>query len=155
MILITMKHINLTYRLNAFQEACEGLGLKITHQRREIYRAVIMTENHPDAVSVYRRVKKRIPMISLDTVYRNLKLLAKHGLISIVGLSQESLRFDGNMKPHHHFACIKCGMIRDFSSPDIGNLPMPEEVNAFGSPESVHLEVKGLCTACKRLSRRN
>ncbi|HPO16818.1 MAG TPA: transcriptional repressor [Candidatus Hydrogenedentes bacterium] len=150
-----MKSVDITHRLNVFQEACERLGLKITHQRMEIYRAVIMTENHPDAVSVYHRVKKRIPMISLDTVYRNLKLLAKHGLISIVGLSQESLRFDGNMTPHHHFACVKCGMIRDFNSPAIGHLPIPEEVKGFGSPVSVHLEVKGLCATCKKSSRRN
>jgi len=137
-------------RMKAFGEACERLGIKITHQRMEIYRAVASTKEHPDAVTVYRRVKKRIPTISLDTVYRNLKLLAEHALISIVGMSQESLRFDANMRPHHHFACVKCGMIRDFSSGVIGGLAMPDEAKAFGAPLSLHLEVKGICTACQR-----
>jgi len=137
-------------RMNAFGEACERLGIKVTHQRMEIYRTVASTEEHPDAVSVHRRVKKRIPTISLDTVYRNLKLLAEHGLISIVGMSQESLRFDGNMRPHHHFVCLKCGMIRDFSSGLVSGLAMPDEAKAFGNPLSLHLEVKGICTACQR-----
>jgi len=137
-------------RMKAFNEACERLEIKVTHQRMEIFRVVISTEEHPDAVTVHRRVKKRIPTISLDTVYRNLKLLAEHGLISIVGMSQESLRFDGNMRPHHHFACVKCGMIRDFSSGAIDGLAMPDEAKAFGTPLSLHFEVTGICTACQR-----
>ena len=137
-------------RMNVFNEACERLGIKVTHQRMEIFRVVVSTEEHPDAVTIHRRVKKRIPTISLDTVYRNLKLLAEHGVISIVGMSQESLRFDGNVRPHHHFACVKCGMIRDFSSGVIGDLAMPEEAKALGKPLSLHLEVKGICAACQR-----
>ncbi len=154
MIIITMNSTTLHHRLKEFQEACAGLGLKVTHQRVEIFRAVIGTERHPDAEWVYRRVKQRIPMISLDTVYRNLKLLAERGLISIVGLSQESLRFDGNSEPHHHFTCVKCGLIRDFSCERMECPPMPEEAKVFGRPISVHLEVKGLCVACKKSAHR-
>ncbi len=149
-----MNGATLQHRLEEFQEACKRLGLKVTHQRMEIFRGVIMTEKHPDAVSVHRQVKKRIPMISLDTVYRNLKLLAEHGLISIVGLSQESLRFDGNSAPHHHFTCVKCGLIRDFSCAPMECPAMPEEAKAFGRPLSVHLEVKGLCAVCKKSAHR-
>ena len=141
-------------RMNAFQGACERLKLKVTHQRLEIFRVVISTEDHPDVDWVYRRVKKRVPTISLDTVYRNLKLLSDHGLISIVGMSHESLRFDGNTHPHHHFTCVKCGLIRDFSSEGIIRLAIPDEAKAFGDPLSLHLEIKGICTACQRAVRR-
>jgi Fur family peroxide stress response transcriptional regulator len=119
----------------------------------EIFRVVISTEEHPDAVTVHRRVKKRIPTVSLDTVYRNLKLLADHGLLAIVGMSQESLRFDGNMQEHHHFACVKCGLIRDFSSGAIGGLTMPDEAKTFGAPLSLHLEVKGICATCQKSAK--
>jgi Fur family peroxide stress response transcriptional regulator len=141
-------------QMHAFGEACARLGIKVTHQRMEIFRVVVSTEEHPEVVSVHRRVKKRIPTISLDTVYRNLKLLAEHGLISIVGMSQESLRFDGNMRPHHHFSCMKCGMIRDFSSEGAGYPEIPDAAKAFGAPLSLHLEVKGICTACQRSVQR-
>lgn len=142
-------------RMDAFGEACARLGLKVTHQRTEIFRVVASTEDHPDAVFVHREVQKKIPAISLDTVYRNLKLLAERGLLSIVGMSQENLRFDANLGPHHHFSCVRCGMIRDFSSEGLGALPMPEEAKDFGEPVSLHLEVKGVCAACRRKGRGN
>lgn len=141
-------------RMNAFRDTCARLGLKITHQRMEIFRQVISTEEHPDVLTIHRRVKKRIPTISLDTAYRTLKLLAEHGLVSVVGMSQESLRFDGNVRPHHHFVCVKCGVIRDFTSDKIVLAASPPEARTFGTPLSLHLEVKGICSTCQRRKKR-
>lgn len=138
-----------TEQMEGFRRACVDHGIKITQQREEIFRAVISTGEHPDAVTVHRCVKKSIPSISLDTVYRNLKLLSEYGLISIVGMSHESVRFDGNMAPHHHFTCVRCGRIHDFLSEGAGGLAPPDEARSFGKPLSVHLEVKGVCTACQ------
>ncbi len=135
-------------RMTAFREMCERRGLKVTHQRLEIYRELASMEEHPDAEAIHSRVRRRIPTVSLDTVYRNLKLLADHGLISVVGMSHERLRFDANMAPHHHFVCVKCGLIRDFSSSCLGILTPPDEVKEFGEPLSVHVEVKGVCSVC-------
>jgi len=136
--------------MDAFARECRELGLKVTYQRMEIFRVAVSTDEHPDAVTVHKRVKKRIPTISLDTVYRNLKLLAAHGLLAVVGTSGEHLRFDANRGPHHHFACVKCGMIRDFTSEVLAALPLPQEVRHLGVPLSQHLEVKGICAACEK-----
>lgn len=141
-------------RMRTFNAACARLGIKITHQRMEIFRAVISTEEHPDAETIHRWVKKRIPTISLDTVYRNLRLLAEHDLIAIVGMSQENLRFDGNAHPHHHFVCVRCGKIRDFAFDAPDSLQTPKTARVFGEPLSVHLEVKGICTGCRGDVRR-
>jgi Fur family peroxide stress response transcriptional regulator len=132
-----------------FREACERQGLKATHQRLEIYRELASTEEHPDVETIYQGVTKRIPSISRDTVYRNLNLLAEHGLISIVGMSHERLRFDANMLHHHHFVCVKCGRIQDFYSPNLDAIKMPKEAKAFGTPVSLHVEVKGVCAICQ------
>lgn len=144
---------NIDGQVKEFTEACDRLGIKVTHQRMEIYRVLIATEEHPDAASVYARVRKRIPTISLDTVYRNLRLLADHGLVSIVGMSQESVRFDGNMSAHHHFTCIRCGMIRDFPGESIADLKIPDAAQAFGAALSMHVEVKGICRECQSRRR--
>ena len=136
-------------RMAAFRTECERLGLKLTHQRLEIYREMASTEEHPDADTVHRRVRKRIPVVSKDTVYRNLKLLAEHGLISIVGLSHDRLRFDANREPHHHFVCVRCGRIQDFCSPCLASIQMPQEAKTYGNPVSLHLEVKGVCVSCQ------
>lgn len=149
-----MTREKLNERMQEFTASCERLGLKITHQRTEIFRIVISTENHPDALYVYNRVKKRIPTISIDTVYRNLKLLAGHGLISILGLSHENLRFDGNAQTHHHFTCVECGKICDFVSEKAAGFVVPPEAQALGKPLSFHVEVKGICVACQEKPKR-
>ena len=135
-------------RMETFRQACVERGVKITHQRLTIYRELALSEEHPDADMIYRRVRKRVPTVSRDTVYRNLKLLSEHGLISIVGMSHERLRFDANMESHHHFVCTRCGLIRDFYSQHLESMEFPREVEIFGQPVSLHLEVKGVCAAC-------
>jgi len=139
-------------RVEAFRKACASRGLKATHQRLEIYRELASTEGHPDAYTIHRRVCERIPTISRDTVYRNLKMLAEHGLISIVGMSHERLRFDAETGFHHHFVCVRCGLIRDFYSPRLEDIECPEEAEAFGDPVSLHFEIKGVCNACRALA---
>lgn len=136
-------------RVHAFRECCVERNVKVTHQRLEIYRVLASSEEHPDAETIQGRVRKRIPTISPDTVYRNLKLLAEHGLVSIVGMSHERLRFDANMASHHHFVCLKCGKIRDFYSRRLDGLKTPEEACVFGEAVSVHVEVKGVCNGCR------
>ncbi len=142
-------HDKIQTAMAGFREACERQGLKLTHQRLEIYRELAATEEHPDAETIHRRVRRRIPTISQDTVYRNLKLLAEEGLISIVGMSHERLRFDANMGMHHHFVCVRCGLIRDFCSADSSASTIPDEASTFGESVSVHLEVKGVCHGCR------
>jgi len=142
-------------RMNSFRAACACRGVKVTHQRLEIYRELASTEEHPDADTIHGRVRERIPTISRDTVYRNLKMLVDHGLISVVGKSHERLRFDANMGLHHHFVCVQCGLIRDFCSGHLIGVDVPAEAETFGAPLSVHLEVKGVCKSCQGLKSQN
>ena len=135
-------------RISHFKGVCRDKGLKLTHQRIEIYREVAQTGEHPDADSVYRRVRKRIPTVSLDTVYRTLWWLNDLGLVETLGLSHERTRFDANLAPHHHFVCKKCGITRDFYSTDLDNIKLPDSVIAFGEIEATHVEVEGICTTC-------
>ncbi len=136
-------------RLEVFRKTCQERGIKLTHQRLEIFRVLAGRDDHPDVETIYRIVKERIPTISLDTVYRNLRFLAEEGLISVVGLTDERQRFDANMSRHHHFVCILCGAIRDFTAETCGDVEVPDEVRRLGKPISVHLEVKGVCRKCQ------
>jgi hypothetical protein len=53
-------------RMSRFNEVCRNSGVKLTHQRMEIFREVAQTGDHPEAESVYKGVRKRMPTISLD-----------------------------------------------------------------------------------------
>jgi len=54
-------------------------GLRLTRPRRIILDVVRATDAHPTAAFVYRRVRRRLPRVSLATVYRNLRMLAAEG----------------------------------------------------------------------------
>jgi Fur family peroxide stress response transcriptional regulator len=135
-------------RLARFREAARESGLKLTHQRLEIFREVASTEEHPDAETVFRGVRERIPTISLDTVYRTLWLLEDLGVISALGPRRERVRFDANPRSHHHFVCESCGLVRDIESKELDSLTAPSEINGLASVSRVCVEIRGLCESC-------
>jgi Fur family peroxide stress response transcriptional regulator len=140
-------------RVKGFPEVCRHYGVKATHQRSEIYRELAGTKEHPDAETIYTRVRKRIPAISLDTVYRTLRLLKKKGVISRVGSLGERTRFDADTDRHHHFVCTECGFIGDIYNEEWNDFGASSDVKGTGTVNSVHVELRGLCKACQRKRR--
>ena len=135
-------------RLERFTAACKKAGVKLTHQRLEIFREIAGSTKHPDAETVFRGVRVRVPTVSLDTVYRTLWLLDGLGLITTLGPRRESVRFDPNLEHHHHYVCLRCGLAKDFESAELNVLAIPASVKKFGSVLATNVEVRGLCAAC-------
>ena len=99
----------------ARQEGLDTLrarGLRLTRPRRLILDVVRATDAHPTAALVYQRVRRRLPRVSLATVYRNLRVLASEGFLA-ERADTGGLRFDGNTGPHDHFTCLACRRIYD------------------------------------------
>ena len=139
----------LRHRLDEFKTGLKRAGVKVTHQRLEIFQEVAKSGDHPDAVTIYKAVRKRLPTISLDTVYRTLWLLLDLGLISTLG-AQNKVRFDGNMRQHHHFVCTNCSTTYDFYDSAFNVLKIPDAVQALGHVEKTQVEFTGLCLRCKQ-----
>lgn len=142
-------------RIARFLEICRRQGVKATHQRTEILRELASSEEHPDADTILVRVRQRIPAISVDTIYRTLRLLEDSGVIARVGFMRDRTRFDANTDRHHHFVCTECGMIGDFYSDAMDRLPVPRKVSEMGSVEGVHVELRGICRMCKQKATPN
>jgi Fur family peroxide stress response transcriptional regulator len=140
-------------RLEHFKEIARKAGVKLTHQRLVIFMELASTEQHPDADTIYRAVRQRMPTVSLDTVYRTLWMLHDLRLVTTLGPQRDRVRFDANLEQHHHFVCVRCGLVRDFESEALAHLPLPESVAALGSVEDAHVEVRGTCGACQRAER--
>jgi Fe2+ or Zn2+ uptake regulation protein len=123
-----------------------------TRQRELILDVVRSTMDHPTADWVYRQARRRLPRISLGTVYRNLKRLAALGVIREIHTGGHPARFDGNTGRHYHIRCLGCGRIND--------LPMSvdprfeaEAGRAMNYQVLGHqLEVQGLCPPCQGLA---
>lgn len=141
---------DLQERIQRFADALRQAGVKVTSQRLEVFHALTQSQEHPDAETIFATVRRRLPSVSRDTVYRTLWLLADLGLVSTLGVPRERFRFDGNMKKHHHFVCRRCGMTRDFYSEEFDGLRVPPEVEQLGEVETLQVEIRGLCQQCAR-----
>ncbi len=137
-------------RLEHLTSVAREAGLKLTHQRLEIFRELAGTEEHPDAETIFRAVQQRMPTVSLDTVYRTLWALHDLGLVATVGPQRHGVRFDANLDRHHHYCCVRCGLVRDFESDELDGLSVPDSVKRLGSVVNSHVEVRGLCATCQR-----
>ena len=136
-------------RLEHLSTVVKAAGVKLTHQRLEIFRELARTEDHPDAETVFRAVKRRMPTVSLDTVYRTLWMLRDLGLVTTLGPSRDGARFDVNLDRHHHYVCVRCKLVRDFESAELNSLLVPEAVRKLGTVVEAQVEVRGFCTKCR------
>ena len=144
------KKIEVERRLEHIETTVKAAGVKLTHQRREIFREIVENEAHPDVETVFRAVQARMPTVSLDTVYRTLWLLHDLGLATTLGPQRDGVRFDANLSHHHHYVCVRCGLVRDFESHNLNSLRLPESVTHIGSVVDAHVEVRGVCALCAR-----
>ena len=135
-------------QLRTFEEVHRKRGLKITHQRLEIFKELLNSNDHPTVEKIYSRLKSNLPTISLDTIYRTLTTLEQHGLVSRVQTMESQARFEGKMEEHHHVICKKCGRITDFQWQFFDEVSLPEEIKKWGTIEQKNITLQGLCKQC-------
>jgi Fur family transcriptional regulator, ferric uptake regulator len=122
---------------------------RMTKQRRIILDSLGKVTSHPTADEVYQMVRAELPRVSLGTVYRNLEILSAEGLVQKLDHGPGQRRFDGDITPHFHARCLKCGRVRDLPA------AAPVEVDRIaGNHPDFHvtgyrLEFVGVCSACR------
>ena len=127
----------------------------MTRQRRVILEELRKVKTHPSADEIYEIVRKRLPRISLGTVYRNLEILSESGDIQKLEPCCSLKRFDGNPNEHCHIRCVCCDRIAD--APVVPDLEIDlKRVNSTDFEIIGHrLEFLGLCPLCSDKSNRN
>lgn len=135
-------------RVSEFMEACRSEGVKITYQRLVIFKEIAGSKEHPDAETIYRRVRRKLPTISFDTVYRATSTLEKLKVISRLHIQSDRMRLDANTEPHQHFVCTQCGLVRDVYINSLEDLQIADEVKGYGEVQSLHVELQGVCCDC-------
>jgi Fur family peroxide stress response transcriptional regulator len=135
--------------MTRFESACREQGLKITHQRVEVFRAIYKAKDHPSVEEIYDVVHRRIPSISLDTVYRTVDTFEKLGLVSRFQAPDGRYRFDTNVDLHQHLVCASCGRIEDIHWEGLESLRVPS-VPGWSDLHLSSVEIRGLCETCRR-----
>src|SRR5579863_3475160 len=96
--------------------------MRMTPQRRAIFRYLSGNQAHPTAEEIFRAVRRRHPGLSLATVYNTLETLHELGEVGRLELGGGAERFDPEVRPHHHFNCRRCGKVQDV----FADLRLPE-----------------------------
>ena len=132
-----------------FRDLAWKCGLAATHQRQVIYEAVVAAPGHYSPENIYADVRRKIPSISLATVYKNLRLFVQHGLLREVSPHASTLLVEGNLGVHHHLVCTRCKTVRDIIEDDFINYNKLSRQAPRGFDLSDPLiEVFGLCKQC-------
>lgn len=125
--------------------------MRITKQRRIILEELRRIDFHPTADELYELVRKRLPHLSLGTVYRNLELLSRLGEIKKIESCGLQMRFDGDMENHHHIRCVCCDRIDDLPfSPRITECDKEIFKKSGYRIMEKRIEFFGVCPDCRR-----
>lgn len=120
---------------------------RMTEQRRVILETVRKADSHPTAADIYNTVRRKIPRISLGTVYRNLEVLSEMGQINRIDIGDQR-RYDANMTDHDHIRCISCGNIDDIPPLKLDPRKYASKRDTDYKVLGYSIDMFGLCTAC-------
>ena len=122
---------------------------RLTRQKATILEILRSVDSHPTAEWVYQEARKKIPSLSLGTVYRNLNQLRDNGEIIELSYGSSQSRFDGKQDNHYHFRCLGCGKIIDLPMPTIRSIDSKARAAGDFTITGHRLEFYGLCAGCK------
>ncbi len=133
-----------------YRRMIREMGLKVTYQRLAILKSMNMGRAHVTAQEVYDFVHEQFPEIGFATVYRFLRKMAEHHLVTEVRMGGLPARYELTPKRHHdHLTCVQCGKIVEFENKKIEAL-QESVAQAHGFQLTHHvLELYGVCPDCQ------
>ena len=121
---------------------------RYSKQREAILNYLEKSTEHPTAEMIYDQIRRKIPNISLGTVYRNLANLVETGQIMKIRTRNETMRFDARIREHYHLQCRLCGKVEDLAIHI--NFRLNEEAERQSGLKIDHHELcfVGVCRDC-------
>ena len=106
-----------------YESELREAGIRITRPRQVILNILAKTDDHPDAMEIFRRAVKVDESISLATVYRTMKLLEELGAVHRHSFEGGPARFENADGEHHdHLIDLDTGKVIEFHSETIERL---------------------------------
>ena len=85
----------------------------MTKQRKMVLDVLKEKDCHLTADEIYSMLKQRGETLVFATVYNSLNYLVAQGYIRKIHTDLGGDCYDGNLMPHDHFICSKCGGVID------------------------------------------
>lgn len=127
-------------------------GVRLTPQRQAILEYLRATRSHPKAEEIFHHVRKGFPGVSLATIYNNLNVLVGKGLVVELSYGDMASRFDGDVSPHYHVTCERCGKVVNFYGPSAREIETQAARETSFVINSCRIELYGVCPNCHQSS---
>jgi len=124
-------------------------NLRSTEQREIIRQILQQAGEHLDADAIYQRARLKSPSISLSTVYRNLQLFKKVGLVEEHQFGSRRYYESTSLTKHHHLVCLNCGQVLEFKCPSSKKLKSKISKEEGFMVTEVEVRLAGYCTECQ------
>lgn len=126
------------------------MGCKLTPQRRMLIDVLLSAaDGEQTADDIYQQIRATYPDMGLDTVYRNLRLLAKMSIVDEVKLPGKQAHYSLNRQAHQHgLVCLECGKevpLRHCPIKELESIARTEHGFVISSH---HIELFGYCEQC-------
>ena len=126
-------------------------GYRLTPQRMLVLSAIENSDDHISAEEIYAQVITRYPHVNISTVYRNLELLKRLGLVTETDLGGGRVRYHPADKGHHHhLVCQECGKVIDLDESVLYPLKDILLQEYQFSADMRHLAIFGRCKKCSQ-----
>jgi Fur family ferric uptake transcriptional regulator len=109
--------------------------------------------NHLSAEDLCERLGKEGDPISLSTIYRNLKLMARMGILRELELSEGQKRYEINQPAphhHHHLICVRCNKTIEFKNDSVLKVGAKTAGRSGYQLLDCQLLIQGICPTCQR-----
>ncbi len=137
--------------LESFKAMIRQMGLKVTKQRVSILEAMSEGRAHITAQELFEKISKKYPEIGFATVYRFLKNMTEHSLVTEVRMGGFPARYELTPNQHHdHLNCTRCGKIVEFENESIEELQEAVAKKFKFSLTGHVLELYGICDLCNQ-----
>lgn len=139
----------------AFIDGLRQRGLRVTQERLAVFDAVFALHGHLEVEQIHRRMKLHGHDVSRATLYRNLDVLEKLGLVRKIQAGNRRVLYEHLHAglDHGHLICRECGQVIEFMSEDV-NRAMAALCAEHGFEEDENqVTVQGLCSICAGWSK--
>lgn len=133
--------------LNNFKDLLKSNGNSITAQRLRLFASL-----HENTALSMKELISSVPSYDQVTVYRNVALFEKLGVINRLRLGWETKLelSDSFQQHHHHLSCTACGEVWTLREDTILENKINSVARLQGFKMVEHeLEIRGVCVACQ------
>jgi Fur family transcriptional regulator, ferric uptake regulator len=108
---------------------------------------------HLSAEDLCEQLNQEGDPISLSTIYRNLKLMARMGILRELELAEGQKRYEINQPAphhHHHLICVRCNKTIEFKNDSVLKVGAKTADKSGYHLLDCQLLIHGICPTCQR-----